>query len=257
MEGRTESMKVPPVSQEEPLQGIAQVRHQVEPIDDLDRLGRPLPNPLSIEATAIAADDLDTGVRLQPLCDRGGRAHREPIKHVMVLEITHEGPKAPASPPGPVVAPYDSWGRKRWQGCAMDETHNRPVTPREAQLMREPHTGTAAYGEAHVPEGCADAPAVAATDRHKGGKLLGENTPQTGGLPAEEATDVQMQEDRGPRDGPVGDRAPVRAMHRGGAVPTAWTYRGTPPGPEVEMPDAMNPIVRQEVKRGKAGDKLL
>ena len=33
----------------------------------------------------------------------------------------------------------------------MDETHNGPVTPREAQRMRELHTGTAAYGEAHVP----------------------------------------------------------------------------------------------------------
>jgi hypothetical protein len=69
----------------------------------------------------------------------------------MALEITHNGPKASASPPGPFVEPYDPWGRKRGKGCAMDETHNYPVTPREAQRMREPHTGTAAYGESHVP----------------------------------------------------------------------------------------------------------
>jgi hypothetical protein len=55
------------MAEEEPLRGIAQVLQQVEPIDDLDGLGRPLPNPLSIEATAIAVDDLDAGVRLQPL----------------------------------------------------------------------------------------------------------------------------------------------------------------------------------------------
>jgi hypothetical protein len=48
--------------------------HQVEPIDDLDRLWGSVPNPLGVEPTAIAADDLDTGVRLQPLRDRSGRA---------------------------------------------------------------------------------------------------------------------------------------------------------------------------------------
>jgi hypothetical protein len=84
----------------------------VEPIDDLERLGRPPPNPLSIEATAIAADDLDARVRLQPLRDRGGRALREQIKHVMALEIAENGPEPSASPPGPLVEPYDPWVRK-------------------------------------------------------------------------------------------------------------------------------------------------
>jgi hypothetical protein len=123
----------------------------VEPIDDLHRLWGPVPNPLGIKLTPIAADDLDTRVRLQPLRDRGRRAHREQINDLMALEITHDGPKASAAPPGPFVEPYDPWGRKRGKGCAMDETHNCPVTPREAQRMREPHTGTAAYCEAHVP----------------------------------------------------------------------------------------------------------
>jgi hypothetical protein len=50
---------------------------------------------------------------------------------------------------------------------------------------------------------------VAATDRHEGGKLLGKNPPQTGGVPAEEATDLQMDEHPGPRDGYVSDSPPV------------------------------------------------
>jgi hypothetical protein len=32
----------------------------------------------------------------------------------------------------------------------MDETHNRPVTPRYAQRLREPCAGTAAHREAHL-----------------------------------------------------------------------------------------------------------
>jgi len=65
-------VKVPPIAEKEPLQGIAQILHQVEPIDDLDRLWGTVPNPFGIEPTPIAADDLDTRLRLQPLRDRWG-----------------------------------------------------------------------------------------------------------------------------------------------------------------------------------------
>jgi len=146
-------VEVPPIAEKEPLQGLAQILHQVEPIDDLDRLWGTVPNPLGIEPTPIPADDLDTWVRLQPLRDRGGRAHREQINHLMALEITHDGPKASASPPGPFVEPDHAWGRNRGKGGTMDETHNRPITPWYAQRMREPCAGTAAYRQAHPTEG--------------------------------------------------------------------------------------------------------
>ncbi len=48
-------------------------------------------SPRMAQTPPIPADDLDTRVRLQPLCDRGGRAHREQINHLMALEITHRG----------------------------------------------------------------------------------------------------------------------------------------------------------------------
>ena len=92
---------------------------------------------------------------------------------------------------------------------------------------------------------------VAPTDWNESGKPLSKNPPRTRGVPAEEATDLEMNAHLGPRDGQVGDRPPVGAMYRGGAVPTAWTHRGTPPGPEVEMPDAFYPMMCQEEKRGQ------
>src|SRR5215510_5885085 len=112
MEGSTEGIQVPSIAEKEPLQGLAQVLHQVEPIDNLDRLGRPLPNPFSIEATTIAADDLDTRVRPQPLRDRGGRAFREQIEHVMALEIAENGREPSAAPPGPFVEANHPGGRR-------------------------------------------------------------------------------------------------------------------------------------------------
>ena len=101
----------------------------------------------------IAADDLDTRVRLQPLRDRGGRTPREQINDLMALEITHHGPKASPSPPGPFVEPDAPWGRKHGQGSPMAKAHHRPVTPREAQGVHEPCAGTAAHRSAHLDGG--------------------------------------------------------------------------------------------------------
>src|SRR5918999_1339004 len=66
-----------------------------------------------------------------------------------------------------------------------------------------------------------------------------------------------MDEHPDPRDGPISDRPPVGAMHGSGAVPTAWTHRGTPPGLEVKMPGPITPSVRQEAKRDQVGQELL
>jgi hypothetical protein len=131
-------------------QGVAQVPHQVQPIDDLHRLWGAVPNPFGIKPTPIAADDLDTRVCLQPRRDRWGRANGKQVNDLMALEITHNSPKAPASPPGPFVEPNHPWSGNGRERRTMDQPPRRPVTPREAQRLREPHTGTTAYGDAYV-----------------------------------------------------------------------------------------------------------
>ena len=257
MEGSTEGIKVPPIAEKEPLQGLAQILHQVEPIDDLDRLRRPLPNPLGIETTAIAADDLDARVRLQPLRDRGGRALREQIQHVMALEITDNGPEPSASPPGPFVEPDHPGGRKEREGRTMDQTHDRPITPRYAQGAREPRARTAAHREAHVPEGRTHAQTVAATDRDEGRKPLGKNPLRTGGVPTEETADLQVQDQRGPGQRQVGHRASVDTMHRSRTVLTARTRGRAPPAAEVNMPHAIHPAMGPQAKAGEVRQQSL
>src|SRR3712207_5018630 len=142
MEESPESMKFPAVTEEEPLQGVAQILHQVEPVDDLDGLRRPLPNPLGIEATPIAADDRHRGMRLQPPCDRGGRAFGEQINHWLALKITDNGPEASTPPPGQFIQANHPGGRHEGERHAMDETQDRPTTSREAQRVREPRART-------------------------------------------------------------------------------------------------------------------
>jgi hypothetical protein len=105
----------------------------------------------------------------------------------------------------------------------MAQTPHRPRTPREAQGVREPHTGTAVHGEPQVSEGHADAPRVAPTGWAQGGKRLGEKALRPAGIPAEETPDVQTQADFRPAQRHVGHRAPSTTQHRRGAVPTART----------------------------------
>jgi hypothetical protein len=257
MEGSPEGIQVPPTAEKEPLQGVAQVPHQVEPIDDLDRLRRPLPNPLRIETTAITAHDLDTRVRPQPLRDRGGRAFREQVEHVIALEIAEDGPEPSPAPPGPFVEPDHPGDLQEREGRTMDQTHNRPVTPRHTQGAREPHPRTAANRYAHVPEGRTHAPTVAATDRDEGRKPLGKNPLWTGSVPTEETADLQVQDKRGSGQRQVGHRALVETMHRARTVLTLRTHGRAPPAAEVHMPHAMHPAMGPQAKAGEVRQQSL
>jgi hypothetical protein len=133
----------------------------------------------------------------------------------------------------------------------MDQTHNRPETPWYAQCAREPRTRAAAHRLAHVPEGRTHAQTMAATDRDEGRKPLGKNPPRTGGLPAEETTDLQRQEELCPGKRQAGNRAPVGTMHRSRTVLTARTRGRAPPAAEVNMPRAINPAMGPQAKTGE------
>jgi hypothetical protein len=108
----------------------------------------------------------------------------------MTLEITHDRPESSAAPPGPFVEPDYPGALQKREGRTVDQAHNRPVTPWDAQGAREPHSRTATHRQAHVPEGRTHAQAVAATDRDEGGKPLGKDPLWTGGVPTEETPDL-------------------------------------------------------------------
>jgi hypothetical protein len=89
-----------------------------------------VPNPCGGQPTPITADDLNAGMRLQPLRDGGGRALGEQINHVMTLEIADNRPKASPAPPAPFIKPNHPWDRRGWEGLPMHQTQDWPITPR-------------------------------------------------------------------------------------------------------------------------------
>ena len=108
-----------------------------------------------------------------------------------------------------------------------------------------------------MPEGRARAQTMAATDRDEGRKPLGKNPLRTGGVPAEETTDLQRQDQRGPGQRQVGHRASVKTMHRSRTVLTARTHGRAPPAAEVNMPHAIHPAMGPQAKAGEVRQKSL
>jgi hypothetical protein len=133
----------------------------------------------------------------------------------------------------------------------MDRTHDRVATPWRAQYVRERRTRAAAHRDGHVPEGRTHAQAVATTDRDQGRKPLGKNTPRTGGVPAEEATNLQMQEEPCPGKRQVDNRAPIGTTHRSRTVLAARTRGGALPAAEVNLQDATHPTMGPQPEMGE------
>jgi hypothetical protein len=127
----------------------------------------------------------------------------------MALEIAEHGPEPSASLPGPFVEPDHPGDLQEREGRSMDQTHHRPKTPWHAQGVCEPHPRAAAHRNTHVPEGRTHAQTMAAIDGDEGRKALSKHPPQTGGVSAEKAPDLQIQEKLCPGQRHVGNRAPV------------------------------------------------
>jgi hypothetical protein len=70
-----------------PLHGFLEVLQQVKAVSDLSRLRRALARGVRIEASAIAADDLDFRMPLEPVCRGPGRAIRQQFHHLATLQV--------------------------------------------------------------------------------------------------------------------------------------------------------------------------
>lgn len=85
------------------LHGFAPIADQVSAISYLERLRRSLSSPLGIVTGAVARDDLDAGMIVQPRCQRFRLPVRQKIDRAMLLQIDQDRPVGVSFPLGPVV----------------------------------------------------------------------------------------------------------------------------------------------------------
>src|SRR3954447_21842369 len=126
------------VAVESVAHGIAQIAQQVEAIGNLDRLRSAGANAVGEGAGAVAGDDLDAGMRLQPGGDGLGRAVGQQVDWLVgALEMYDNGAVAPAAAPGPVIDTDDARRRWRLDGNGPDQTQKRVAADRHGEQARQ------------------------------------------------------------------------------------------------------------------------
>ncbi len=119
----------------------------LNPFSTLTRRQRVLPkaarfiyNPhVGIGAGAVAADDLDAGMRPQPGGEGLRRAVGQQINRAVALEVDDDATVAPPAASAPVVDADDAW--RRWHHGrvgVVDESQQRHATHANALVRRQP-----------------------------------------------------------------------------------------------------------------------
>jgi hypothetical protein len=85
------------------LDRLAQVLQQMEAVGDLPSLWRALARAISIEASAVPANDLNLGMPPEPFGGGGRRAIRQHVDHLTPLQVYDDRPVAAALSPAPVI----------------------------------------------------------------------------------------------------------------------------------------------------------
>jgi hypothetical protein len=88
--------------------GFPEVLQQMEAVSNLSRLWRALARSLGIETSAIAADDLDLRMPLEPLGRGSGHAIGQQLHHLTTLQVDDDRPEIRAFPGSPFIDAGDT-----------------------------------------------------------------------------------------------------------------------------------------------------
>src|SRR4051812_2953704 len=101
----------------------------MEAVSDLPRLRCSLTRALQLQAAAVAANDLDLAMLLEPARRRIRRAVREQVDDLPLLQVHDDRSVGPSLAPAPVVNSRHADGRRRAaSGCiALQVPEDRGV----------------------------------------------------------------------------------------------------------------------------------
>ena len=105
-----------------PLDGLGEVLPQVEPVGDLDRLRCPGPGAVGVGTGAVTADDLDAGMRGQPVRQRLGVTAFQQVQRGARLAVNQQRVIALAAAEREVI---DS-EHPRGADCRVRRGHDQP-----------------------------------------------------------------------------------------------------------------------------------
>ena len=195
-------------------QGVAEISQQMPAIRNLNRFRSTSPHAVGIVAGAIAGDDLDAGMRLQPRLDSLGLAVTQQIdRSIFILQIDDDGAVASAATPCPVVDADNARGRRYRNGSRPDQAQQGVAADRHGQPVRQAGAGFAAgmKSDAALRLGKADGPSNPWQGHLR--QAFSEDPARAPGSGAAKATDLKIEMADPTLPGKISEMANISAMH--------------------------------------------
>lgn len=192
--------------------GFAQILHEMEPIDHLQRLGSTPANAIGIQLTPITTNDGNTRIACEPLHDRVGSAIGQAVEHLMIGEIDEDHPIPTTAPPCPFVNADDRRESDRWEGSGTDSAQQRGRTGWETQSSSQPRTWMATKREPKRRQSSIKTNGFARIGSCQLRQALGENPARTGSVPTEKFANEQLEADGLGAPGQIGQVPLVATM---------------------------------------------
>ncbi len=203
----------------------------MEAVDDLSGLRRALRRRRRVGVVAVTHDDLNARPGRQPPRDGVGAAVGQHVEGPVALQVHDERAVGQAAAEGEIVDADDPWGGRCRRGRTRGEAENGVVADREAEPLREARPSSAAQRQAKLTEVSRLLRGATCVGFSQVGKALRQNVARAVSILAEEAADLQEEDDLSATDWPIHHGALVATLDAGRALPTGRAAgRGRPRG---------------------------
>ena len=210
---------------EHTAQRIAGVAQQMPPVRDLDGLRRPLAGPVGVGAGAIAHDDRDGRMVLEPGGQGFALAVGQQIEAAPALEINQDRAVVAAPAPRPVVDPEHTRFWRRRQAGLADAAQQGRAADRHAGPGGQPRARLGARGQGDGMVSRAQPVGMTGSGPGKPRQALAERASWAGIVEASEAPDPDEQDDGAAETRQIAQAAPVMAMHAMRSGPAVGAVR--------------------------------
>jgi hypothetical protein len=198
--------------QKEVLDRIAEIHEHMPPIGDLPHLGGTQPNSFNIVAPAIAADDFNGWVRVQPRSNRRWFSIRQEIDRLLPLHIDAHRSIPPAFFPGPIVQPNDSWCGGYWRLIGMEQPELGAWAGREGKGLAEARTAQPTDGKREGLPGRSEAVGSSGIALNRR-EPFAKNAPGAAWLVTKQAPNSEPEDELVLEHGQISNRAEIRTVH--------------------------------------------
>jgi hypothetical protein len=186
----------------------------VKTVSDLSRLRRALARGVCIKSSAIAADDLDFRMLLEPVSRGPGRAIRQQFHHLATLQVDDDRPESHTFPPSPFIdaGDTDNGTVGRRSRALLYAAQDRGVTHWHAKPGQQSLGGSATYAVAKQLDDPGQPGGPACKWDCKRRKPLGENPALAVIVPTSPAGQPRLDVHRPPLSRKIAQRPYIGAV---------------------------------------------